>query len=63
MLLTETKIPYAMKCHNLLGYDVVFSKATVTAAGVSQGRGSDWSCRNGCRDGFSSKCAFMNQTW
>ena len=37
VILTETKIPDAVYCHNFLGYDAVYSKATVTAAGGSQG--------------------------
>ena len=37
MLLIETKILEAVECHNLLGYDVVFSTVTVTTAGGAQG--------------------------
>ena len=37
MLLTETKISDTVYCHNCLRYYVVFSKATVTAAGGGTG--------------------------
>ena len=39
VILTETKIPDAVYCHNCLGYDVVCSEATVAKAGRTQGGG------------------------
>ena len=37
MLLTETNILNAVYCHNRLGYDIVYSKATVNTTGGFQG--------------------------
>ena len=37
MLLTETNTPDVVYCRKRLGCDVVFSKATFAAVGVSQG--------------------------
>ena len=38
MLLTETNVPEALYCHNLMGYDVIFLRSNVTTAMGSQRR-------------------------